>query len=1232
MSWIEPESGMKLGSFELLEEIGRGSMGVVYRARQESVGRIVAIKVLPPQLLHHDNFFERFQREVEIMARLEHPHIIPIYDYGQVENLPYIAMRYLGGGSLAHRLVGGGWTLNAVEKSFMQLCAALDYAHKRGVVHRDLKPANVMLDEADNLYLTDFGIARLLDAQEMTASGIMIGTPAYMCPEQIAGKPADARSDIYALGAVLFTLLTGRQPFEADNLASLLRKQLDEPLPSLWGFRPDIPATVDTVIQRATAKQPDARYTTADELGRAFAEAARTRRAVPLTSSPVADLPPPVAVDITLSDDVPLLIRQGTTPGSANVFISYARKDGSNDAERLYQHLRAQGMAVWRDVRDLDPYKGFDAGIEGAMKAATHVVVLLTPDVERADSFVRLEIAFALSLRKPIIPLVFPSGYRPISIINHTFIAFADWQTGCDALMARLKGGEHDTIAPETHRQRELAYLESLGQQYDRWRELYTAVSASTQLETVPQVRVKSRAAALHLMEIQHNVFFDVDHMGESTEAQVIAAQTFDELLAVVLKHRRVALIGDPGVGKTTTLERIALELAARATENEDAPLPVFVRLGGFRGGDLNPYIEESFGGLKLRDYPLKRVALLLDGLNETPDITSVAAWLQAHADTFVVVSCRKLDYMSLRLPLQRVDVAPLDVIRIHQFISNYLEDDDRESLFWTLAGAEVRETWLAWQRAGAGFALFWNADDIPSHPNVRGLTTIDQDRTWRRVKMLRDENKLPGLLGVVTNPFLLFATLQLYMLQGTLPANRGQLIARFVALLIDQRGKPAAVTRPPWIDEEIQRWALGLLAGRMQNEHTGTSVNENWALDTLCTALPDQNAEQLLYLAASAGIIEHGKTFRFTHQLLQEYFGALAMQEARRQGITASAFFPGEQWWQITGWEESALLLAGLDGNAGRMVDWLTPVQPTLAYRCATESGVPCPPDALRPLYEPAPTARICPLARAAWGHKLAAEGDLRPGVGLRGDGLPDIGWMVVPEEEFIYQQGERLIQPAFYIARYPVTQTQFQAFVNARDGYSNSEWWRGLINSPPPVHTFAYANHPCDQVSWEQAVAFCRWLASKLPHLPGTPDDSGVRLPTEHEWEQAARGIDGRLYPWGNQYTPGDANIDEVTSGVGVYQQGMTTAVGLYSRNISPYGAHDMMGNVWEWCLNAYLKPSNFAVGGTAARVLRGGSYRGSPAQAQTTTRAWQLQLKPRDATGFRVVYASPPIDPTF
>ncbi len=320
--------GKTLGQFEILEEIGRGGMATVYRARQTSINRVVAVKILPRHLLHDPSFFERFEREVDVITHLEHPHILPIYDYGEADGIPYIAMRYLAGGSMAQliRRTMGAMPLEQLERPFVQVAQALDYAHQQGIIHRDLKPGNIMMDESGNAYLSDFGIARVLGSN-LTGSAI-IGTPAYMSPEQANGLPLDARSDIYALGVVLFELITGREPYQAETPMALLLKHINEPVPPIQTFREDVPDAVERVIAKATAKDPNQRFSSAGDMARSFQESlhapvsAPSRKAAtmddPATVIPAPITPPPlstpVPAPITGTATAPVAERKSNTP------------------------------------------------------------------------------------------------------------------------------------------------------------------------------------------------------------------------------------------------------------------------------------------------------------------------------------------------------------------------------------------------------------------------------------------------------------------------------------------------------------------------------------------------------------------------------------------------------------------------------------------------------------------------------------------------------------------------------------------------------------------------------------------------------------------------------------------------------------------------------------------------------------------------------------------------------
>jgi serine/threonine protein kinase/formylglycine-generating enzyme required for sulfatase activity len=260
--------GRTLGQYKILEEIGYGGMAEVYRAIQVSIGREVAIKVLSSQFLKEHTFLARFVREAEVISRLQHPHILPVYDYGEQGGYPYIAMAHMSGGSLIDRIrdAESGLPLDYTARIVAQVASALDYAHGRGIIHRDFKPSNVLLDDRDNAYLADFGIAKVAEATTQLTGSSIIGTPAYIAPEMAHREGVTPLIDIYALGVMVYQMLTGRLPFDADTPMGLLLAHLSAPIPDARKMRPDLPNEVQIIIERGMAKDPVARYPTAGEL------------------------------------------------------------------------------------------------------------------------------------------------------------------------------------------------------------------------------------------------------------------------------------------------------------------------------------------------------------------------------------------------------------------------------------------------------------------------------------------------------------------------------------------------------------------------------------------------------------------------------------------------------------------------------------------------------------------------------------------------------------------------------------------------------------------------------------------------------------------------------------------------------------------------------------------------------------------------------------------------------
>src|SRR5712691_6194979 len=272
--------GKRLGPYEILSAIGAGGMGEVYRARDTRLDRIVAIKVLPAHLADKPDLRERFELEARTIASLNHPHICVLHDIGRQDGTDFLVMEYLEGETLAQRLMKGPLPLDQVLQFATEISDALDKAHRKGVTHRDLKPGNIMLTKTGTKLL-DFGLAKLKQetapanvqlsqlptaSDPLTAHGAIVGTLQYMAPEQLEGKEVDARTDIFAFGAIVYEMATGKRAFEGKSQASLIAKILETDPPPISSLQPMIPPTLDRVVKKCLAKEPDKRWQAASDV------------------------------------------------------------------------------------------------------------------------------------------------------------------------------------------------------------------------------------------------------------------------------------------------------------------------------------------------------------------------------------------------------------------------------------------------------------------------------------------------------------------------------------------------------------------------------------------------------------------------------------------------------------------------------------------------------------------------------------------------------------------------------------------------------------------------------------------------------------------------------------------------------------------------------------------------------------------------------------------------------
>ncbi len=312
--------GRKLGKYEIVELVGQGGMATVYKGYQADIDRYVAIKVLPPHPGLDQQFIERFRLEARTVARLQHPHILPLYDYGVQDDILYLVTAFVEGGSLNERIHRGRMSPGEIARLLRQMASALDFAHRQGIIHRDIKPDNVLVDREGHVLLADFGIAKIAEGEaRLTVTGGLVGTPAYMSPEQGRGETVTGSADIYSLGVVVYEMLTGRQPYTASTPMQVVLKHMTEPVPSVRAEIAGLPPTLEPIMQRVLAKDPDSRYRTAmsfaEDFERAIQGAMDTKPAVAdVVPTTVPGALPPVNPNLTPPPTTVIVQERGYSP------------------------------------------------------------------------------------------------------------------------------------------------------------------------------------------------------------------------------------------------------------------------------------------------------------------------------------------------------------------------------------------------------------------------------------------------------------------------------------------------------------------------------------------------------------------------------------------------------------------------------------------------------------------------------------------------------------------------------------------------------------------------------------------------------------------------------------------------------------------------------------------------------------------------------------------------------
>jgi formylglycine-generating enzyme required for sulfatase activity len=926
------------------------------------------------------------------------------------------------------------------------------------------------------------------------------------------------------------------------------------------------------------------------------------------------------------------------------LFISYPRGGLAHTwAETVHADLVDRGATVWRDEASIhEGDEDWLSAIDDALIAADGVVCITSHESEGCQ-WQKREILKADKLGLPLVVLRACRHELPLSLIERQPIEAEgrDPSVTLDALAAALASavqpsvtatGTAASVAATARRQTELAFLKDLvAKSLSTHEARYVPVAAEQQrapslARSLPSVPMNTGA----ILQVfgQH----DVGTTAAPTRNFTDALDAFRALPSQTV--RRLAVLGEPGAGKSFSLERIACELARSALKDPSAPLPCLVRLGLWtrEAEPLEAFLRRQLGTLGPHFDALldeERVFLLLDGLNEIPpsqrrsktDGIQSLAFDQRFAG--VVVSCREREFRSeFGLPFDTLTLQPLSPIQILRFLEHlYALDAGPENgrrraweRFWALAGADLEQVWHVWSAAGVPFEAFWQAEDIP--PEARSRTSYEQDECWRR----RTEPR--RLLNLATNPFLLY----ILAILPQMPPHRAGLFDGFLKLLY-RREREAYETRHDARSvpaEEIWLGALTACAEALQSSPLEDDEEGITATSLPRSRWPGTLTEEIVTFSRDASVLElAGDDLRFTHQLLQEALASrVLLQASRDTRPLASEFWARERWSHRNGWEVVAELAAeacATDPEAlWALLSWLAKANPEVASEAWRHTGRPRLPTAFADAVRTDWAERLTDQtrepdahARAAIGRALATFGlDTRRGIGVMPDGTPDIDWVTIPAGPFVYQGNPETLD-AFRISRYPITVSQFRAFVDAPDGFAHDRWWTGY---PYEARTtwqpeFPFDNHPCESVDWWQAMAFCRWLSERL----------GVRvaLPTERQWERAAAGggRKARTYPWGNQWDSSRVNAEHAL--------GQTSAVGIYPRGASKGdGVHDLSGNVWEWTASLWDETDALDEDPNLPREVRGGSWYGSAGGCRA---AFRFHLHPDshyDLLGFRVV----------
>lgn len=919
---------------------------------------------------------------------------------------------------------------------------------------------------------------------------------------------------------------------------------------------------------------------------------------------------------IDYQEEVVRLIELATINKELDVVICHESEDAQEFAETLALSLVESGYRTWIDSFQQKGGVDWIENVERAILSCKVFLVVRSP-LASTSIWVKRERLIALNANKHIIAVMDQECSEDLELLDKECVNFQkDYQQAIKILKKLLETIVGDKVTSSfDQRILEKAYLGRVLLEHAIWKDLYISMAGVATITEHVERKNQTTKMVMHPSVIQplfrKHINEKFSKVGQSVDIDD-SIRDYGDILDAVKDFRQLLILGEPGSGKTTTTWKLVADFAEKARNSAIQPIPILINvkeIGGSESlmgmilnklGDLGAYFEF------LNDQG--RIALLVDGLNEIPIIkreqylSGIRALAESalEKDLIFIITCRELDYSNeLEIGISdKLRITPLDPLRIMNFIRSYIREPYRNNdvLFWQLAGAKAKIRWSQFQ------------ENIGNHPDIFWLSIkLPEGKVWWYWNSWLTERKSPrNLINLASNPYILYLITQVFTDKENIPENRALLFDLFIEFLLLEREKISLLLYNELINK------LSEIAYLMQEQDiTGSTIPREKALGILET-------EKNLYYCISANLLNsYGYEISFSHQLLQEFFAARYLDRKIRNGVLSIDYFPENEWWKPTGWEETIVLLAGFYADDMEpFINWLKDSNPLLTARCINEINGHIPEAKLRELrvlwwnnIKSSPS----PVERATIGKALGLIKDDRPGVGIKDDN-PDIFWIRIPDGKFIFQGNISLQIPEFYIAKYPITYSQYRIFVDD-NGYSNDLFWSkdGIDWRQDQQQPRYYwndtlwniYNYPVVGISWFEAEAYCKWLSARMK--------LNISLPKEIEWEKAARGNDGRAYPYGIDFNPKICNVRE--TGIG-----NTSAVGIFPEGASPYGVMDTSGNVWEWC----EKETNSQLVSNPKgnlQILRGGSWGYNRILTRTVTRRTMPPSASNGYFGFRI-----------